>query len=512
VGIFGGHKTIRSAFFNPLYDVENEDDYELFISTVIDNPSNPNVIADTTMVDALMRILYYMKVQKNYVKYKVETPQNLINPFNVVRHVGKKGAKLVAYNPGSGIPIELYCKIDLDNINLADKGSEIVEVRVCGKVVDKSLLMSSFDCIDDIVYRTDKNKTFRAIIRENLVFPVIYYKNRGDDTIYEYYVKDSNRWAFAKKGDDLTFLFDRIKQDGNKEPTREYKKIFSKYGTLSKSFGDIYENDDLKDFFYTLASKKNDMIGGVLSLEFGTTQTLVEIELNYGDRVEIEPHREKYDLLGYDAYYLWDDVLYNGKDIKQDGDDIMLVPIEFFDSMSLKDKYMVLKLTLGFLGYAEKTVKVKWYQTDFFKAMVVGALVVTGQWEAIGAIVATEVSTNVFGKNSIVTRAIQVYSIYNLGAEAFTTGNSITYLKLSSELMKVYVEYQGGKYLDEAKEYRDETEKAKLELTKNIKRQFMYNPLDEWDAVKQMQYNSLYNSFGVLDNTYSYMNKSLRGI
>jgi hypothetical protein len=519
MGIFGGRKTIKDTQFQPVYNTEDENRYELFKTTIINNPSDPSILADSTMVDALMAVKQYFRTthKKNIKKSNIE--RDAVNPLRSIHKTMPKGAVLKKiYTPDNSFAtVEDVAKFDRNEKgNRVDGGGNIRnidQIFINGNLVPNDTEVSTIYGNATMTYTLVGDATVYTVANFAELTGYKYEYTKKGKTYTEFAQRD-RRDVFAREGDELTFLFDRIKQDGDTEPTKEYRRIFAKYGTNKASFEDIYDNEDLKDMYYVMADA--DVYGDFLKRELYRVGFNIVIDLQNGDTATIESGVDLDALYG-DSVISMSKALYNGREVEEADSDgnrvpVIYIPIEFFNTSPLKEQYAIIRESLGFMSYLTKTVRVRWYQTMFFKFIVTAALIATGQIEGLAAMYGQEISSKVLGENSILTRAIQLYGLYNLATAATAPGATMaSQIQFASSLMNMYVGYRASEYRDDIRSIESE-KKEYLDQIKEAKDQFMYEPLDEWNGVRSIQYNMLYNSFGVLDHTYDYKYKYLRGV
>jgi len=202
-------------------------------------------------------------------------------------------------------------------------------------------------------------------------------------------------------------------------------------------------------------------------------------------------------------------------DNPDDGEPQYLIPIEYFlTERTLKEKHKDLGEALTMVVMAEKTVKVKWYQTGFFKIfmwVVAIGLAVTGNPMMLIGMVTSTVITAVFGDKIAMLVGI-VMAIYTLGTSlanaAVSTLNILSQVAdIASKIMSLYFKNAYDKISGEIEDINEKS-KSTREAIDEMTHEMIYIPIgDVIDTIFTSMYDLMYNGAYNIIYDYSHYTK-----
>jgi len=489
-------KIVKGALFNNSYH-QRGNPKELYINRLVNAETGGLDIGDDRLDEELLKINVYFNGRNKIIR--------------------SQDSKIRIFDPDlcmADSPTHSGAYTILSITNISPPGDNDIVMADYSNTYDSSVTIDNIvvdaTTIPNTLDYTLSNGATGSIMRTDAQVTVIEYDN-GGTTYYRYvFTEDYKVDTIDKYG----FIFDRMKNDGQTKPDREAKHHMYKYGTNQRSFSDAYENDELKDLFYTFCGRADDdeVISFYESLgieaEVGVDPAYggeelsptFSLDLGFGDLVEI------YKI----SNGVWE-MRYNGQIVKdEDGNNIVALPIEFFRRKKMVDKYIAVKKYMGMLSLSQKEVKLKWYQTGLFKFIIVIVAFVwgafTGDFEwFVNMLVSQAVSAVLMSifKGSIFVNILSVlYSIYNLDFSNITSASSmLAILNIATKIVSTYSQYTVGNLRDEASEISDEEKELRDQLNE-YKKQYLYSPLGEYSRIREIPYNAIYNSYDMLNTIH----------
>ena len=192
----------------------------------------------------------------------------------------------------------------------------------------------------------------------------------------------------------------------------------------------------------------------------------------------------------------------------------LIIPIDSFNDLPMNDRYRLLRDSYRIWGNVEVTKDIAWYQTGFFRFIVMAIAIVvaayTGNFWALGVMVGMQIGTQMLSKvlspeiMAAIAIAVAIFtldfsSIANQFATIANLTNSICQLQFMIERQAITEE------LAEGKEQALADQKALEEMDNDT----LYIPFDKYDqhysvAAGELMYNA-YDS--IYDSVYNFDNK-----
>ncbi len=314
------------------------------------------------------------------------------------------------------------------------------------------------------------------------------------------------------------YLTMNYKIDGE-ETDNKYRKVVDGIfglsdGTLEGSLND----DDIKDFFLTYAaewtsdktdwqSEYDEMIRKLMGYDASAS---VGYEVNWD--VEGFAQSVRYEEVetssgtGY-RMYINDERLINGTIGDEDFQrNQYMIPLNMLWDRTMREQYNDLKVLLTFFAYAVKKVKVKWYQTWLFQALMWVIAVVMAAHGSYGLLVGM-LAGEVMKRLPFSAEIKQALGIViglltqNWNQVLSSTLTTISFVAdIASKLLSLYFRTQIAGITDEIKEIGSETKEV-ADAIAEMARQTIYAPMDAIDDV----YDSIYNMVDkAYDEIYNY--------
>ena len=281
--------------------------------------------------------------------------------------------------------------------------------------------------------------------------------------------------------------------------------LLNKYGISRKYIQDSFNDSSLNDVMITYFGSVNGIFKKWIKDTY-TVNNIVEINNGYTDikyyyELETDPNDEankipvlKIFVNGIDASE--NEYLINNRPI----------PLNLIkDLKSLPDKYKAIKECFSTIVYAEKTIKLKWYQTAIFNIAVHMAAIYiaafTGNIESYAIANIILGITNTLNISKQTKLAIKTTVIIYLGTEGSinTETSYVTeFVQMLPQISNIYFMYESMKYQNDINKYKkqlnDEEEKLKG-INKNINFLNVYTPLDNinnyYSTIYSVQYDIL---------------------
>ena len=211
----------------------------------------------------------------------------------------------------------------------------------------------------------------------------------------EYKAGSATRYTYAftegmirEEHSDYTGLMLLMKKDFEVPESDKYRKfLYNRFGlgtegpppeegeeeqpSLEDSIADA---ENLKDAFITYSCSKNDEEFGALVSEIYAMGNEVKCtgEINF----EYEARQDAQGLTKY--FIIFEHGMFSPEKVDENGEDMYLymMPIEELRTLSLPRKFKAYNKMFCMWGYSEVEVEIKWYQTGFFRfiMMIVGAI------------------------------------------------------------------------------------------------------------------------------------------
>lgn len=301
-----------------------------------------------------------------------------------------------------------------------------------------------------------------------------------------------------------------IKHGGSFVETKDI--LFRIFGMSRKDIQDDLDNSKLKEVFigYTLAMnyQKDSEIRHIMkSMYKNKTVTINSNEYNIkytnrGNATTVE-------ISGISKTFSEDSAVY-------------MVPKKAFKARPLAMRYELLKDALSIVAGSKVTVKLKWYQTGFFRiiisiAAVAFAFVTDGATMAVITAISIAASYAIKGTiGKVVSFAIGLLTLNPSATESYSlnaiTQQVIQYLKMhwfdiliktSTEMASYVMKNVVEDIAEKTERLYEETEKLKEQIEK-IKRKAIYIPLDMIDEYYNFLYNQQYDMLSKCEVRYEY--------
>lgn len=312
----------------------------------------------------------------------------------------------------------------------------------------------------------------------------VTYINGG--ITYKYFTFSNTSYG-SPTSNKLKFFIEAIKEDGKKLPSRKSYRTMNKMGTTANSFADAYNNTELKDLYYTYSAKSTD--DDAIKFTNSIVGDNITIQIDGNSTLEIT--KQGNTIAGSTKWV----TLYNGtKVVDEDGEDVIVLPLNMLDSLGVADKYVFVKKHLGYLSFSTKEVKVKWYQTGLFKFIIGAVLAIygyfSGNFVPLQVYLASTAIAYVF-KGNIIGDILNVFlTIYTFGITLeISVLGAVNALNIASSFFSLYVKYKSGQIADET----NSVERRANDIQQQIgmyNRQFLYSPLDAIPYLYTLTYNA----------------------
>lgn len=354
------------------------------------------------------------------------------------------------------------------------------------------------------VYRNDTSqiKVPTAISKEYAI---------STDGLYVGFIDDLHD-NFLKEAASKKTLILPIKHNGNFVSLEYKNKIYSMFGLKEDDMQDNLSQSELKEAFiaYTLpltygiynVRKKLEEIyksNFVSSVSISTSQYTIE----YRNVTETD-----YDVTGTTTSYR--QITINGITKRiNDSTNIYILSDDMFDKLTLTEKFRIIKDALSIIAGTEVTVKLKWYQTAFFRFVLTIASLAMGYY--IGGIQGLAITAGgiaikeIFGEDAAMIFSIITFTYINLDK---IKNISLSKINITDFAKKYWFDIvtkgiDGIAYLlrqeikeigKDIKELQEETEKMAKEI-KEMFRNAIYNPLSQYNSYYDFVYNAQYNMY-----------------
>ena len=302
---------------------------------------------------------------------------------------------------------------------------------------------------------------------------------------------------------DLDFYASAVKIQGEELSRRVVYPILNRFGTIRRSLDEGMDEPELKDIYFTYCAKiDSDIAKDLFSImdEHGVTSYRIPV----------------YNSTYHAVVYRNSGMKYRGTTVKDDdGDKVVMIPMELFRELNVYNKYVQLKKTVGIMTFSTKEIKLKWYQTELFKwiffIITIVVAVITQQYYIIGWTIGLKALSIIFKDNKwamvIISVIGAVYGVYTVG---FTTASV---LSLASSLSSVYVKYQFDNTMEDIAEL-SEREKELREASKGISKTYTFDSssarlIDVSDLIYEsydLAYNEVEYVYASMDSVYDIYN------
>jgi len=346
----------------------------------------------------------------------------------------------------------------------------IIEDKWYKPIIENNTIKQYYDIINDTMFIDlinidDSDDTIRIEypIDDSVLCGVIYTseQNKNPHVFVDYYEK------VATENRQLHFFTIPVKHNGHMIPYKHNAAAVWLNQLGIKLEGDPIGSSDVKDVLYTLLSKYNasevPLLDKYLKYIYGDylEQKTVKIDTGAGvieyrwsslhnsNMKHPQIYRDIY-INGYKYSSVLDTILgdviiqtkynneYNccqtyGKVSAQTTEEtqpMYLLPMEYLETMPLKDFFNIYYGMLYSIAYARKEVHLKWYQTEFFQFVLLVTILVieamTGQVEAMLYTIASFVGTQMlisFGMDP--TTAAIIMAVVTLGMSLTSSSASV---------------------------------------------------------------------------------------
>jgi len=198
-------------------------------------------------------------------------------------------------------------------------------------------------------------------------------------------------------------------------------------------------------------------------------------------------------------------------DLGKDDENQFLIPMEYFASnRTLREKHDDISKSLTMIILSEKTVKVKWYQTGFFRiftwVVAIGLAAYGNPTMLIGMATSTVVAVILGDKlGAIFALVMAVYTFGTSLSGSINIFNTLSKIAdISSKIMSLYFQNAYDKIAGELEEVAEGTKETK-DAIDEMTHEMLYLPIgDAIDTIYQTMYDLMYN--GAYDQIYNYSN------
>jgi hypothetical protein len=176
---------------------------------------------------------------------------------------------------------------------------------------------------------------------------------------------------------------------------------------------------------------------------------------------------------------------------------LYMVPVKDFSKLPLKERYEFIQKTFALIGNTEVTVDIAWYQTGFFRMVIVVAALASAIFTGgaslplmLAGTVISKIAYNMWGTEGALI-AGAVFAIITAGMSISGSAMSIAEISLmtvnlGAQLLVAYTKYSANMIAEETQQYIEETEEYEEELHE-MQKEILYMPLEQYD----MYYNNV---------------------
>ena len=191
-----------------------------------------------------------------------------------------------------------------------------------------------------------------------------------------------------------------------------------------------------------------------------------------------------------------------------------MLPLDWMWDRTMVQKYRDVKETMCLIIQATKVRELEWYETGLFKlVMIIVSFYLMGPW-AFLALTALGVLLDHLDIHPYLKLAIQLAVGMMMGdfSSLISASNIMNIVQqIATVYMAEYVKSEMQLINEEAEEVDKEAKATKKALAK-MKRDALYSPLDEIDESFDMQFDLLYNSYGMATSTEAMVQLDKKGI
>lgn len=376
--------------------------------------------------------------------------------------------------------------------------------------------VNMYECQDDgsggYAYVFDSTINFPHV-DDNVVW--VHYTRYGETT--DRLVKVFESGTMSKQLTDNLFMIMNYRVNGV-DTDDKYKKIINTIMGLSDGTLDSALSDkDIKSFFLTYSSQ--------------WTYDEDMWQSQYGHLIEDMMNWSVPEDSGYDVYWVHDGVAMSVRYVRKprtDGTDGIamyingveyvndnnppiqyMLPVEFFQKRIMVDQYKDLAILLTFFAYVEKEVKLKWYQTWIFRAIlwiVAVVLAIYGMPAMLIGMLSAEVVKRlpISDKTKMILNVALSIITMNPSAIMANIFTAVSFvLNIASQLLTFYFKSMLEGFKEELKELDDKTKEVAKAIAE-ISRKGIYFPLD---AIGEI-YDNIYElPYKAVDAMYNYDDK-----
>lgn len=466
-------KKVNGASFSNTYN-QNNKPKELLINRLVQDNTGGRKIGSLKFDDRLLGIVSYTKSITKFVKVTGAISESFDPEKAMQNSVNTTPYTIVSSQVEDTTP-ENIIKSDY----MITKSPTVSLDSYTNNVDDNNNVVSYNYTLSD-----GTNSTVGATSRS--IHSVTYTHNGQTNKYFTF----SNTSYGNAKDSGLKFFMESIKEDGKKLPNRESYRTMYRMGTTVNSFSDAFKNNELKDLYYTYSAKSTNPD----AIEFTNSIVSDNITIQIDGNSTLEITKKGNGWI----------TLYDGTEVKdEDGDDVIVLPLNAMDKLSISDKYIFVKKHLGYLSFSQKEVKVEWYQTGFFKFLLGAVLGVyglfTGNFIPLEAYLGSLAVGYVF-KNSSIGQVVGALLSFWTGGFIidFTISGVMNALNLASTFFSIYVKYEYNSIIDKTNAVEKKVEHLKEQIAK-YSRQFLYSPLDKMPYLYTLTYNAYEELYNPLD-------------
>jgi len=340
---------------------------------------------------------------------------------------------------------------------------------------------------------------------DRAVVSIAYYDN--NDERHGLYMFDEE---LLETFEDSTALFVIVKKDGEFLDDLYTKFTLSRFGLQGKTDGEGLEDslaqDEIKHAFITYSVPDEGEYKSLIRTLYG------DIDNGKVNNVVIENDGLKieYRTNGDGSF----SVIFNGKakeyPLKDENGNLepcFIIPVNYLRRLPLRKKFQAFQDSFSIVVYAEEEIKLKWYQTGFFKwvtaIIAVGLAFYTG-----GASLALLTAGTIALSYALADIAPELQIIVGVATAIMTLGTSslstlsgvvTTVSKLAQLGSQLYNLYVVDSIKDmEAELLKINKERAEiLEQLEEMKNNYLYNPID-FDTMYDSSFALMYNSYDIV--------------
>ena len=308
------------------------------------------------------------------------------------------------------------------------------------------------------------------------------------------------------ESDSRTVFVIPLKHGGGFVSTKNYQKvIMNQYGFKYDDFYDSLSNEDISEAFISYSTNnkdnENQAVKDAITALYGKPGSWYHVSVRH-DMYTIDYYQEVVeDLSGYDDPEIFHKIEVNNHAFTIDDSRgrALMVPVEVVKELSFQEKYDFIKMDMCIWGYVHQTVHLKWYQTGFFKfVMMVVAIAFTMFTMNPGILQAASVMLTIASPALSKALGSEAAAIIGFVTMAYLSPGSFTgYLdsfqkNLASNIYKIatnigemwfksYMKQEMGQVRKQLTQYQREEEEMRKTMEEMTK-PYLYIPLAGYDS------------------------------